>query len=163
MADLTSPWSLFDDVGAPAVGGQFLTWRDTWTLGISAMDEDHHAMAMLLDRIGSSFAVGAVGVPTARRLQRSLARLRELTRVHFAREETLMRETDYPDLLNHKAEHDMLLAELTIFTREAEAGGLARLEPGLLEALKGWFLGHLLDDDRRLADYLRSVGLEARH
>lgn len=163
MANLSGPWSVSRPVCPETGGGLFLNWRAHFDLGIKPMDEDHRAMATLIDHIGTEFALNSGPALPARHLQRRMAQLGELTRIHFAREELLMRESDYPAFLAHQREHAMLLPEYTILTREVAASGANRLDPGLLEGLKAWFLGHLLDDDRRLAEYLSRIGFVTPH
>lgn len=163
MADLTDSWTMTQPVPTMPGAGHFLHWREHWSLGISAMDADHRAMVTLLDHLGTEFALDSQAVLPARHLQRRMTQLGEFTRVHFAREELMMRDSDYPELSAHRSEHAMLLAEFTVLTREVTASGASRLDPALLDGLKAWFLGHLLDDDRRLAEYLRSVGYESHH
>ena len=178
MADLRYPLPGGMELPAaasPTSRTQFFRWRDDWCLGIAAMDRDHQRLALLLDGLAAGF--GGVDTDTDRegvfglsggasapqRLLRELAALADETREHFAREEALMRATDYPDFVEHRAEHEIMRAELIELTREIAARGDHRLDQGTLCALKAWFLGHLLDTDRRLARHLLETGLGLRH
>jgi len=152
---------------APAPVARFFRWRDDWCLGISAMDRDHQRLAMLLDHLAAGFGDYGPESPRGQAAQQplldQLAVLADETREHFAREEALMRTADYPDLGEHRAEHEIMRAELIELTREIAARGDCRLELDTLRALKAWFLGHLLDTDRRLAQHLIRAGLAHRH
>jgi hemerythrin-like metal-binding protein len=137
----------------------FIVWRDEWTLNVDFMDEDHRCLAAILNHIapdicrcaegGWNWAIGA-------RLLSRLETLGAHTREHFRREEQAMRASDYPAFVQHKAEHDLLLAEYTVMLRDIRSAGPQSLELGTLNALKQWLIGHVLDDDKALAEYLLS-------
>ncbi len=123
------------------------------------MDEDHRCLAAILNHIAPDLCSCADGGWNWAIDARLLSRLETLgahTREHFRREEQAMRDSDYPAFAQHKAEHDLLLAEYTVMLRDICSAGLQSLELGTLEALKQWLIGHVLDDDKALADYLLS-------
>lgn len=157
----------FETAGSnPAVANlrvePFFRWRDDWCLGVRTMDEDHRSLAELIDRLASDMLYPAAQLRPYSMLRR-LAALDGEARRDFAREEDLMRQSDYPALAEHKCEHDLLLAEFTALVREVMAGGAGHLDIATLDALKAWFLGHLLDTDKRFARWLREVGFETPH
>jgi hemerythrin-like metal-binding protein len=155
-----------DPIAASSAGRprpiDFLVWRDEWTLDVAFMDDDHRFLASRLNRIAPDLrrcASGSASEIVANRLNRKLHVLGEHTREHFRREEYAMRETDYPGLVEHKSEHDLLLAEYTILMRDIQDAGLSGgMNMGVLDALKEWLIAHVLDDDRSLADYLHGQG-----
>lgn len=81
-----------------------------------------------------------------------IVRLYELLRFHFTVEEALMRITGFPDLEEHKRTHrEMLLA--------VERMKTATLDPNLDEHAdllrkQFGFLTHIVDHDKKLADFL---------
>ena len=143
----------------------YLRWRRDWELGVDFMDDDHRALAALLDElarrhgpphVGAGRERGATGGRSASLLA-DLTRLAEHTRAHFEREEQAMRRAGFPDLPDHKSEHDQLLAELAVTLREVSATDARRLDAETLLSLKDWLLGHLLEMDRELAEFLRAA------
>jgi hemerythrin len=152
----------------------FFRWREQWCVGIEALDRDHRALTAILNHIALRFGEYAEvdsGAPQARlrgkaapwALRYWLDALRERAREHFAREDALMRATHYPDTAEHAGEHAMMLAEYTAMVRDIIARGDARLRISDLEALKQWFMGHVLDMDKRLGRYLRENGVTTLH
>jgi methyl-accepting chemotaxis protein len=140
----------------------YLAWRDEWTLEVGFMDEDHRQLAELLNRLARDCGTGPVpglrppGLQ-ARSAPETLGALDTLAgeaRLHFHREEALMRMHGYPDFDDHKADHDLLLAELSVLSRELADTRAGYLDAEVLETMKDWLLGHALGFDRRLADYL---------
>jgi hemerythrin len=129
------------------------------------MDEDHRALAGILNRLARDFGVSPGTAARKVRASRhgspcliaALNRLGKHTREHFLREEDVMRTLDYPGFPAHKSEHDMLLAEFSMMVREIRESGQGRLEMVHLEALKAWLMGHVLDVDRELAEFLKGA------
>ena len=142
----------------------YLEWRDTWTLEVGFMDEDHRTLAAMLNRLARDYGSRTglppypVRRPDAPPLLDALAELARHTRDHFEREEEVMRTDGYPGLPDHKSEHDQLLAELSVLTRALRDSGSQWLDVNLLDSLKDWFLGHVLELDRELADFLKRQG-----
>lgn len=137
----------------------FIVWRKEWTLNVDFMDDDHRCLAAILSRIPPDLRRCADSGWNCAVNARLLSRLEALgahTREHFRREEQAMRDSDYPAFAQHKAEHDLLLAEYTLTLRDIRSAGPQSLELGTLDALKQWLIGHVLDDDKALADYLLS-------
>jgi hemerythrin-like metal-binding protein len=148
----------------------YLRWRAEWELGVGFMDEDHRALAALLDALARRYGVRdglADGRPVPgdppgaqSSLLADLAALADHTRAHFEREEEAMQREGFPDLPDHKSEHDLLLAELTVLMREIESAADQCIRADTLDSLKDWLLGHVLEMDRELAAFLnrRSAG-----
>jgi hemerythrin-like metal-binding protein len=144
---------------------EFIRWRDEWTLRIEILDEDHRALAEMLNRIAASFEPRQRQTTSESRaspliqLQPTvfalLGEFGRRAREHFRREEAFMREIDYPGLAYHKAEHGLLTAEYAQLMRKLHERRTPQLEraafQGLQRWLKDWLIGHVLDSDRRLA------------
>jgi hemerythrin-like metal-binding protein len=140
-----------------------LEWRDQWTLDVGFMDEDHRALAQRLNEIAREWRICDDGLPPANqgadplgRLMAALEGLAVHIREHFEREEEVMRTVDYPELAAHKGEHDLLLAEFRISIRSIREAGVAGLDQLTLESMKDWLMGHVLEVDRRLAEFLKN-------
>jgi hemerythrin len=75
--------------------------------------------------------------------------------VHFAYEERLMEEADYPELAAHKAEHEDLTLRVRGFQKDFDEG---RIATGitLLQFLKEWSQKHIMESDHKYAPYLKA-------
>jgi hemerythrin len=131
----------------------FLEWLDEWHLCIDEIDRQHLQLASLIntmaDRLRATDTHPASPVTTVSLVHQLL---RE-TRQHFKDEESIMREHDYPELVDHHRDHAMLLAELQDFIREIEEGG-RQFDFNSLTALKHWLIDHVIDCDLAFARYL---------
>jgi len=129
--------------------GDNQTWLRNVLLDIPELDEDHQR---LLCRVNALIAAVASKEPAA--VQSALSELRSETEVHFAREETLMREAQYPRLKQHCARHQRLLRELRTLRVALDASGKLRLPLAPMNYIRRWFAAHVAGDDRMVASYL---------
>lgn len=81
--------------------------------------------------------------------------------MHFATEDRLMVQSDYPDAPAHRGEHDFALDTCRRLEREFLAGDRAAAEE-LLVFLKQWRNTHLPGADKRLVKYLSRWAKAAR-
>jgi len=84
--------------------------------------------------------------------------IREVTRFvefHFLSEENLMRETHYPQMLMHQAQHTDLLAQLGVFASKVERRREAPED--LLYFVNHWLLEHIARHDQHVAEHARDA------
>jgi hemerythrin len=118
-------------------------------LEIPELDEDHQR---LLGRVNALLA--AVESRESPVVQAALVELRSEAEDHFAREEVLMREADYPGLRKHCASHHRLLRELSTLRVTLDASGRLRVPLAPVNYIRRWFAAHITGDDRMVAAYL---------
>ena len=133
----------------------YLVWREGWNTNIPDIDEQHIAMANMLNQLAEVLNQSDKGQEHDRALHRLLSDLLTLTREHFASEEKKMRQIGYPNYAAHKSEHMMLQAELADYILEIKKGK-SEVDIGTLSDLKFWFIGHITTDDKAFADYYLS-------
>ena len=73
---------------------------------------------------------------------------------HFCSEENIMLEHNYPNYIEHRKEHQKVLAELRnrLFSLQYEYIDFAHLETFIIK----WFTTHTLSEDIKLAEYLKA-------
>ena len=125
------------------------TWSPKVLLEIPELDEDHQR---LLGRVDALIAAVASKAPAG--VRSALSELRSETEAHFAREETLMREAQYPRLEQHRARHQRLLRALKTLRFALDASGRLRLPLVPMNYIRRWFVAHVAGDDRMVASYL---------
>jgi hemerythrin-like metal-binding protein len=133
----------------------FLNWNDTLGVGVKALDEDHKRMAALIDELHE----GILSAQSNEILEDILSRLIDCTRSHFAREEKLLAEADYPNVSVHKAQHDAL-AEWAIQTEiDFYRGTLTAPLLDVVNQMKDWFLAHMNGPDHLYGAHLNAMGI----
>lgn len=122
-------------------------------LGISMMDAQHIAMANFIEGIIDSLANGDKTTKLLKRVEL----LVELCQIHFQTEEDLMKRHNLPGLEEHHAEHEHRLKYLrTLF------GNMHFSEQQLMkltQEIREWLLGHIRNQDTKLAEQLRGKGV----
>ena len=83
------------------------------------------------------------------------------TKRHFLEEEKLMDRYNYPRSMEHKNEHNKVLAELQFFIDKSHSlFGMNILKSYYLEKLPYWFDYHLLSMDSDLSAYLKNISFK---
>lgn len=137
----------------------FIVWSETLELGIPSIDEQHRELVDLLSRLATVSAPGTGGDIHDDQLE-LLGHIYQHTRVHFRHEEELMEEVGFADLPTHRAEHQMLLAELRSFVHQVESGNTV-IDAKSISSLRDWLLVHIASSDRPFANvYLEAMALE---
>lgn len=124
------------------------------TLGIPDLDRQHETYFTMAARLGKA-------VPDIRRVLDDdevdavldiLADLRDYALEHFATEETLMGEADYPELEPHSDEHNKFI--LDIGQMEAELmNGSAIPVVKVHQFVHDWFEDHIREHDKRFGEF----------
>ncbi|HHH40140.1 MAG TPA: bacteriohemerythrin [Sedimenticola sp.] len=131
-----------------------LQWKDSYSVGIQVLDDDHKKLIDLLNKFQLAY-----DYHTGEEFERqALDALVEYTRYHFEREEKIMEENGYPDLEAHRAQHRAMIAEVEKFIEEYKNQGHNALD-GVANYLKGWLIHHINGTDKQYAPFLREKGL----
>jgi hemerythrin len=126
-------------------------WRREFSVGIGSIDGQHQNLFRIARELSDAMMAGQ-GRQT---LARTLDRLVQYTSVHFAHEERLMQEHNYPAFAAHKAEHDALTKKALELQKNFEQGRVA-MSVQVLQFLKSWLEHHIQQVDRAYAPFLRS-------
>jgi len=125
-------------------------WDPAWDTGNPSIDRQHRQLLGQMERLARA-AQGRERGET----ERALMLLGEYVETHFRDEEVLMRDSEYPHLLEHRALHDDLRRQAQALVTDFMEH-LRPLPEAVTVFLVGWLKGHLDGPDRRLADYLRT-------
>ena len=129
-------------------------WRESYKVHIQKIDEQHRELFALIDELDRE-ARREGALPTLIPLLGSVV---SHTRAHFATEEQLMREHQYPDIAIHKRLHDALLAQAVDLQEKANRKELTL--PMVVKFLEFWISHHISEADRRLGLFLVARGVK---
>jgi len=116
-----------------------------YRLGNEGMDATHEEFVALVN------ALGEADTPSFAELFQSLL---EHTADHFMREETLMHDSGFPSLGEHRDDHRRVLAELRQLAQRVAAGRTTLARSYVRERLPDWFALHAATMDSALAAHL---------
>ncbi|RCX26382.1 bacteriohemerythrin [Thioalbus denitrificans] len=134
--------------------GGFLAWKEEYAVGIEVIDLEHKRLLNLINNLQA-----AVRFRTGEEFERqALEELVDYTRYHFQREEKLMEQHGYPDLVGHKAQHDQMINQVDTFVRRYEERGRDALAE-VADYLRLWLLQHINGTDKKYVPYLQEQGV----
>ena len=125
-----------------------IQWSADLQLNIESVDKQHHKLVELLNSLDEAKQSGK----GSRVMGELLQNLIDYTVEHFAHEEKLMIETDYPDLALHQTQHKQLVEKVLAFQHQFLHGG-QRITKEVLQFLKYWLESHILKDDMAFGDF----------
>jgi len=134
--------------GAPVA--DLMPWTDKLSLGIDKIDDQHKELVGFVNQLHRAMK-RQVG---AREAEAVLAKLAEYTVYHFGFEEKLFDKYGYPQTEDHKKAHRGLIAAVTDFQQELQAGK-AGLSMELMDFLNQWLREHIMKTDRAYIAHLR--------
>ncbi len=126
-----------------------IKWRNSYSVGIDQIDTEHKKLVELINEV--FMVVRDKG--DEQTLNRAVEELVAYTRYHFSAEESAMEQAGYPDLDEHREEHQRLENEVVDFhQRLQEEGGEIRID--LYHFLRDWLIHHIIECDMRYSSYL---------
>ena len=128
----------------------FVDWSPLFSVGIERMDEDHRQLLAIINRFHDAHSTGQARAEI-------LGVLRDLIRYadrHFQREEQLLEQYGFPDMLDHARIHTQLTEQI-FQLHEKYAAGDVQISDEVMEFVKNWLLNHILNTDMRYAEYFR--------
>jgi len=132
-----------------------MTWDDSLSTGVKAMDEQHKGLVKTLNDLHAAMIGGQAKGVTGDLLKT----LVKYTQQHFAAEEGLMQRAKYPQFTAHCALHRDLTAQVEKFVERYERGEIA-LNVDLLTFLREWLMKHIVKTDREYGPWLNAHGLK---
>lgn len=129
-----------------------LEWEASLETGMAQIDEQHRTLIAQIKVIADR--------SRANRVAETLDFMQNYVREHFAAEERLHHETDYPEAEAHLDVHNAYFQTILNFKKEYDAAGGEKHLLMLLKLtnlLSVWWKVHITGMDRRFADYYRAV------
>jgi len=127
-----------------------MSWSEQYALGNAEMDGTHQEFIALVNRVHAT--------ANTAEFKQGFAELIEHTKAHFALEDELMRNSNFPGLQEHQWEHNRVLGELNQFQLRVNKGFVAFGRAYIQDKLPEWFAVHANTMDRALAVHLHKLG-----
>ena len=129
---------------------ELFQWKDEYDIGLPKIDKQHRKMVDMLNELYAAKKTDAVHQV----IEETLMGLVAYTKVHFADEEELMSEANYPQLLTQRREHlDMTDEVLKMRNRFMQGDEPATFE--LLNFMNEWLKKHITGSDRKFGEFMR--------
>jgi hemerythrin-like metal-binding protein len=130
-------------------------WRSKYSVGVQSIDSQHQKLFEMINELYDALRAGNVSevVPAI------LKRLEAHCRQHFAYEESLMLQTEYPDYFRHRVEHNELMEKTLTLAKDFDESKVMR-SLALLNLLQEWTQRHILSSDKEYSAHLQAAGIQ---
>ena len=126
-----------------------LEWSNQLATEHPLIDEQHQAMIAMINHLHICITEPMQRPEFSARLEL----LCNYAMEHFATEEQLMQQQNYPHLARHQAQH-ALLTQQAYALNQRFLGGDLPLVSTVSESLREWFMDHIQGEDRELGLFL---------
>ena len=129
------------------------TWNDGFRLGIRKIDEEHAIFLNILNSLEDAVAQGREN----QEVEKTINDLMLYAYNHFAGEEKLLRDYEYPDYERHMKFHEAATGKILELanTYQENSGNAGQLVLVLTE----WLINHIQGTDKKYAPYLIAKGV----
>lgn len=129
----------------------YCDWSPKYTVNHREMDEYHQTIFNLINELH----VAALAKKAREQIGSAINVLVEYTERHFADEELLMRQHNYPGYQQHKASHDRLISRVREL-KDKHSAGDDTLTPDMFQFLvTDWLVQHILNEDKKYAPFVK--------
>ncbi|MEI6471219.1 MAG: bacteriohemerythrin [Holophagaceae bacterium] len=128
----------------------FAQFTDDLRLGHALIDAQHASLFEAVNRLHEAMLAG----DSRQQVGEILAFMRIYTLEHFATEEAFMQEIGFPEMAEHKTEHDELIRQVQDLEAKHASGSIT-LSLTTMAFLRDWLSQHIHVEDHKLVRYLR--------
>jgi hemerythrin-like metal-binding protein len=129
----------------------FIQWKEELALGNALIDTQHRMLMLLCRKLDIAIKTGQ----SSQTVQRVMLEVKKFTEFHFVSEQNLMHEIGYPEVDAHSKLHTDLLIELQVHL--SKISHKAEFPEDVLYALNEWLGQHIVEEDMKLAQYVRAA------
>ncbi len=131
-----------------------VTWDTSYSVKVKSSDDEHQVLFSLINALHDAMQSGKSRTIIAHIVRE----LEKYTQRHFFAEEALLRRARYPQLKDHRVEHQKFVAQIKQFKDDLDAGGKDdSIE--VLTFLKDWLSHHIKQTDMMYSEHLNSHGI----
>ncbi|WNC72625.1 bacteriohemerythrin [Thalassotalea psychrophila] len=133
---------------------KIIKWKAEYTVGVKSLDLDHQKLITLLNQFNTAYDYD-MGHAFE---HQSLKDLIAYTEYHFTREEQMMADSNYPDLVEHKQQHQIMIDKIKQIEKKYEDVGHDAFQE-VSEFLSGWLINHINGTDKQYTEHLNRNGI----
>lgn len=130
-----------------------MTWSETYDVNIDEVNDQHQEIFRLVNALHDSLSEDRAVI--ADKLNALVVYVVE----HFATEEKLMQENEFPNYAEHKAAHDDLVSKVADIQGKFNAGEVEITEE-ITAFVRDWLYQHIPNTDKKYSPYLNEKGVK---
>ncbi len=129
-----------------------LHWNDAFNIGHAELDSQHQKLVGMIADLQRSLSQGLVNPQVGA----TLKEVAQYTKTHFQFEQELMQRFGYPQYAEHLKLHQHMIDQIVKILRDLQRGeSITAIQ--LCELLKGWLVNHIMQEDRKVGEYLQRL------
>jgi hemerythrin len=133
---------------------KFVEWDDRYSVGIPLVDDQHKHLIELTNELYACCIAGTDEVQAC--FRDAIRGAVDYVKYHFAAEEKILENVQYPGIAAHKKEHEIFVMKILSGVKEYEEG--KKFVPNaFVRFLRDWILAHIAVEDRKYADYIQEL------
>lgn len=132
-----------------------IIWKPEYSVGIASLDKDHKKLISLLNQFNTAYDYAMSESYEREAFDDLIA----YTKYHFSREEELMEQNEYPDVIAHKAQHKIMFEQVETFIKLYNEQGHDALEE-VSDFLINWLINHINGTDKKYSKHLIARGVQ---
>ena len=125
----------------------YFKWDDSFLIGIEELDHEHKVLIDDINRLHEELARQG----EKSNVEKCLGEIHARMQAHFALEESVMKEHEYPYLAEHKREHDELLDSYTEYMLQLMNDTVPTTTKPIHERLQHWVMVHIGTSDKKMS------------
>jgi len=130
-----------------------VVWDDAYSVNFEPIDKQHKELVKMINDLFDDCKNGAVSADKA--FLNTIKKAADYATTHFSDEYKFMVQAGFPDIVEHRKQHDDFIATVLKSIKEFEAGKAAPID--LAHFLKKWLLNHIAISDKKYAPYLTKL------
>ena len=138
---------------------KIVVWSELYETGVAQIDKQHMELVDMTNELYEACLEGK----TAAAFKEAMSKMVEYVRFHFTEELKLLEQINFPQIAEHKQQHDTLVWDILEAVKEYNEG--KKYTPNhFVRILKEWVFGHIAISDQSYAIFVaeqRQKGLLA--
>lgn len=126
-----------------------IKWNDNLNVGVKEIDEQHLAFIGLVNELLEAMKNGKSKEVKGKILDKLIG----YAFYHFTKEERILAKLHYPELEQHKKEHEAFVDKLIKFQEDLKADKFT-LTFEMIKFMNNWWLSHIRKSDKKYQPYL---------
>lgn len=125
---------------------EYFLWNNKFATGVESIDNDHRKLIGMINELYTAMSKGEGRTV----LHSVVCQMVDYSKLHFRREEQIMKQIDYPFFEKHEMMHDAFIARVVTFMQKLEEGKDS-ISIEIVAFLREWLSDHILKADMQLA------------
>lgn len=130
-------------------------WKEEYSVKVNDLDNQHKKLFEIVNQLDDYMRKGK----GKEILGKVLKDMVDYTKIHFAAEERILRDNNYPDYDQHKAIHAKITEKVSMIHKQYIEGNGSHLSIDTMNYLNNWLSKHILGTDQKYSAHLNGKGV----